>query len=402
MEILFIAPRIKKNGGQAVQIIQLAKFLNLNGHDIIIISPENVAFFTKEIRAFENSRFKFGIFKKIIEWIPVRYLILIVKGIKYLKLYKVKVIQAFDPHLSGIVGTILGKLFNIPVVIRIGAKYNEFYIYKYLNNKPILRSSFIKSLFSTILSQIEKYSLNKCDKIIAICDFIFKYISSKSYLKDHKKIKVIPSGINLSSLIYNDILRNSAKLGRYIIYVGRVVRYKGIDLLIESVAEILKKYDLKLLIVGSTEFDPKFVYELKNKVNKYRLNKKIIFTGIIPHKMIPSMLKNAEMLVLPSLKKKYDIEEGIPNVILEAFNLECPVIASNVGGIPEIVHNYKTGLLFESGNKIELSEMIKILIHNSELREKIIKNAKNYLVKNRNIHTLYASYIKIYEELQKI
>jgi glycosyltransferase involved in cell wall biosynthesis len=97
---------------------------------------------------------------------------------------------------------------------------------------------------------------------------------------------------------------------------------------------------------------------------------------------------------MPSIQTPDNDRDGIPNVILEAFMLNVPVIASDVGGIPEAVIDWRSGLLVEPGNVLRLKEAILSLLKDHSLRSQIIKGAQEHCNMNfdagGNIRKLYS------------
>ena len=104
------------------------------------------------------------------------------------------------------------------------------------------------------------------------------------------------------------------------------------------------------------------------------------------------VVKSSQVFVLPSRA------ESVPQSILEAFFLKIPVIASNVGGIPEIVTNNKTGLLIEPNNPVELLEKINYLLNNIEFCNTLANNAYDFVMKNFSWEALLPKYIELYEK----
>ena len=101
-------------------------------------------------------------------------------------------------------------------------------------------------------------------------------------------------------------------------------------------------------------------------------------------------LKNFDIFVLPSLK------EGLPYVILEAGLAGLPVIASNVGGIPEIIENGKDGLLVPPADPKELIKAIKKLIEDKTLRENLAKNLHEKITKEFSLEKMLRETISLY------
>ncbi len=126
-----------------------------------------------------------------------------------------------------------------------------------------------------------------------------------------------------------------------------------------------------------------------------KINGKVVYCTNIEWKKAMSLLKSSKVLVLPSRV------ESVPNVIKEAFFLKVPVVASNVGGIPEIVTNEKTGLLVEPNNPQNLANAINRLLENKELAKNLADAGFEFLKNNLTWDVLLPKYIKFYEDLVK-
>ena len=113
-------------------------------------------------------------------------------------------------------------------------------------------------------------------------------------------------------------------------------------------------------------------------------------TSLEWHKAM-EVLKSSQVLVLPSRI------ESVPQSILEAFYLKIPVIATNVGGVHELVSNNKTGLLVAPNNSKELLEKINYLLNDIELCNRLANNAYEFVMKNFSWEVLLPKYIELYE-----
>lgn len=134
----------------------------------------------------------------------------------------------------------------------------------------------------------------------------------------------------------------------------------------------------------------------KNKGHKYLLEAakycpdiKLNIISNIPD--ASKYLKNFDIFVLPSLK------EGLPYVILEAGLAGLPVIASTVGGIPEIIENGKSGLLVSPANPEELADAVKKLIEDKTLRENLAKNLREKIKKEFSLEKMLKETISLYK-----
>lgn len=147
--------------------------------------------------------------------------------------------------------------------------------------------------------------------------------------------------------------------------IGRLVWVKGVNFLLQAAANLSKKYtDIHFLIVG----DGPLKNTLEQQANNLGINDKCSFIGF--QEDIPAILKITDILVLSSHI------EGLPMVILEAMASGIPVVASAVGGIPEVVEDGKTGFLVQPGNPYSLSEKLAELIIDKNLRERMGESGK--------------------------
>ena len=159
-----------------------------------------------------------------------------------------------------------------------------------------------------------------------------------------------------------DILDETSKIKNQIVYIGRDSYEKGIDIL--------------------KEIEPK-------------INGNVIYCTDLKWKEAMNILKKSSMLVIPSRM------ESIPQVIKEAFFLKIPIIATNVGGIPELIENNVSGILVEPNNPEKLLEKINELIENKELAQKLAKNSHDFVMKNLTWEILLPKYVKFYKDLIK-
>lgn len=145
-----------------------------------------------------------------------------------------------------------------------------------------------------------------------------------------EKIITIPNGVDVKVFRPLDQADCQQKLGweqqkKHLVFIGNLVPIKGIIYLIQAVKKL--RDDILLHIVGQGELEA----ELRREVEKLGLEKRVLFYGRKPHAEMPVWLNAADILCLPSLN------EGQPNVVLEALACHTPVVASNVGAIPDLI-----------------------------------------------------------------
>ena len=205
-----------------------------------------------------------------------------------------------------------------------------------------------------------------------------------------EKLTVIPYGIDIDAFenkTNQPLSKSAEKKGTFTISCpARLVPVKGHRILIKALNR-LKSIDSSwhCWLIGDGELRK----DLEVQVNKFGLNEQVTFLG--DRDDVPSLLKQSDLMVLPSL------QDNLPFSIMEAQLAGVPIIASNTGGIPEMIDNEQTGLLFDVGNDEHLSQQIQRMIIDKELRENTAKAARNWAEREWSINTIIDRTIKVYE-----
>jgi glycosyltransferase involved in cell wall biosynthesis len=141
-------------------------------------------------------------------------------------------------------------------------------------------------------------------------------------------------------------------------YVGRVRREKGVDILLHAISILAANGgDFRLVVVG----DGPQLAECQELAADLRMASRISWLGVISPQELPSHYRSFDVLAVPSRS------EGFGLVAVEAMAQGVPVVAARVGGLPEIVADGLTGLLFEPGNEYDLAHQLETLMANRVL-----------------------------------
>ena len=228
-----------------------------------------------------------------------------------------------------------------------------------------------------LLSRLVNFSIRKNilfkSRIREIYGKVDLFISPSLFLRNKfiklgmpsRKIIYCNNGIGLG--LFEDIQKTRADKIRFG-FIGTLISSKGIHVLIKAFKGI-KQNNMVLKIYGTS---PKNngIFNYFNRVkNMARSNRHIRFMGTFNNKDIAGIFSNIDVLVVPSIWP-----ENSPMVIQEAFESQTPVIASNIGGIPELVRDDVNGLLFKSGDVSDLRQKLKYVTDNPELLQKWRKN----------------------------
>jgi len=300
-----------------------------------------------------KTKYDFGIFKLLSDTIEN---------------YKPDIIHAWLPHYITIPSMFIAEKYNIPC------------IYSYRNTRKLKSiRDFVEYLF------ILKYS----DKIVSNNDIIF---SSKfyKYLFRIKNGEIIDNGFPIE-----EIKKKSNKKNNFLennkfnlLFSGRLIHQKNLNILIEAFHEIKQKNKFKLYICGEGYLKKQLI----EKINNLKLNKYISILGY--REDIYSIMKNSDLLILPS---KF---EGMPNTLFESMILGLPVLASNIGQHKKWIDHKKNGFLFNKESAEDLCIKINEIFENKYLYNQVKKKEMEF-VKDFDIDNMIDKYRKLYEGLAR-
>ena len=284
---------------------------------------------------------------------------------KYFKNQKPDIVYTFTPK-AGLLGMMASFLSRVPVRIHniVGMPLMEATGKKFILLKFIERLTY---LFSTNLF-CNSFGLKK---------FINENLTKKD-------VKVIAQGSingvdteffkNTKTLDEKELIRDKFKIDKkdfVITFVGRIVKDKGINELIEAFINLSKKYNnLKLLLVGDYE---EHLNPIKNE-NKILIDSldSIITVGF--QNDIRDFLSITDLFVLPSYR------EGLPNSLIEAGSFGIPLLATNINGCNEIIDDGITGILVEKKSAKKLEEAIDKLLEDKELYNSIKLKVRDRII----------------------
>lgn len=234
----------------------------------------------------------------------------------------------------GFVCTLAGKMFGIP-----------FMLY-------ILGSDWYIARDKRFQGQMFRFGIRRCGTLITQSHVIERDVLERF---PEATIEVIPNGLTLP---------DKRSKGDKIVYLGRLVEVKGVRYLIEAVKGIP---DCPEVIIAGAGPEGKTLKEMAAGMN-------IRFVGRVLN--IEDVFMESGIFVLPSLS------EGLPQAMLEAMSYGIPVIATTVGGVPDVVEHGRTGFLIEPGNPGEIRKYLEMLLSDEGMRKTMSENClseiKNY------------------------
>ncbi|MEM7131337.1 MAG: glycosyltransferase family 4 protein [Chloroflexota bacterium] len=213
------------------------------------------------------------------------------------------------------------------------------------------------------------------------------FISPSQFLKEKVESYGIQNPIvHLPNFINIDDFTPCYEPEDYFVFCGRLVPEKGIRTLVQAMKNINQSH---LYIAGNGELED----DLKDFVRNNDIYN-VTFLGHLPKEKLIPLIQKASFMVTPS-----EWYENNPMSVIEAFASGTPVVGANIGGIPELVQDNHTGMLFESGNQQQLEISILSLLSNRENLIRMGQNCRAHVETHNNPTTHYQQTLALYQRL---
>ena len=258
----------------------------------------------------------------------------------------------------------------------------------YSDNK-FVNPDYYKSL---LLQKIGRYVMKRAARVRVISYAIFSQVREQGISESKIRLVSLRVDLNLFNPV-SDTGKKEDKMGiTKIGYLGRLVSGKGLEDLFEAML-ILKSQNLSfnclIFGVGSKEG------ELKKMAEDLNIKDKIEWRGFVPYSKVPEALAQIDIFVYPSW------HEGFGRSIMEALAMEKAVVATRVGGIPDLINDGENGFLVEPHNPSALAQKIKELIEDKELREIFGKAGREWVSKKYEWNQGIKQFAQLFLELKQ-
>jgi glycosyltransferase involved in cell wall biosynthesis len=312
-----------------------------------------------------------------LNWIAGLNLKITEKALELSKQYKFHILHAHD-WLVGEAAITLAKFLNLPLITTIHAT-------EYGRNSGIY----------TELQQFihnKEYELVHSSEHIIVCSDFMKEEVSEVFKVSTNKLSIIPNGVDKevpvteNGYALHPILSREKR--KIIFSIGRFVKEKGFDLIIEA-AKSLKHQNLCFVIAGN---GPMF-HEYLQLIQKYDLQDYVYLPGFISDQQRLQFFRHCSMAIFPSRYEPFGI------VALEALKYARPLIVSETGGLKGINKHMETGLFMESGNVKSLVEQIEYVLFKPIRAEQMAANGKRLVERYYSWHRIAEMTKRHYEEL---
>ena len=281
-------------------------------------------------------------------------------------------------HISkaGILGRLAGRCAGVPVLV-----------HTYHGRVEEVHSG---SLKSRLFLACERMAARWTDLLVAVSRETARQCAD-SGIGAASQYRVIHNGIDLEPFFdfyANDELLFESQGSPLIGAVGSLTPEKGLEGLLEAASMLRERYpQLQVAIVGDGILRPR----LQERARQLGIQDSVHFTGIVDD--VRDWLANFDLLVMPSLS------EGFPTVLLEAMAMGCPVVASCVGGIPEVVVDGEHGLLIEPGDAGVLAKAIDALLKDEGRRRTMGEKGRGHVAREFGLEKMLRRLEQEYEKV---
>jgi hypothetical protein len=260
------------------------------------------------------------------------------------------ILQPHSPVLNALPALWVGRKHKVPVVYEIRACWEDAAVDHGTAREGDLRYRLSRAL--------ETFAVRRADAVTTICEGLRNDLAGRGIAAE--KITVIPNAVDVASFAFgrSGDAELRARLGlrdAFIVgFVGSFYAYEGLDLLIESVAQLAPQWPaLRVLLVGGGPQDA----ALRAQVARLNLDERVIFTGRVPHAEVQRYYELIDVLAYPRHPMRLT-ETVTPLKPLEAMAQGRMLVASDVGGHRELIRDGQTGWLFKAGKADALAHAL--------------------------------------------
>lgn len=311
-----------------------------------------------------------------------------------IEIEKPDILHAHSPSLNGMAALRAGKKHNIPVVYECRAFWEDAAV-----NHGTSKEGGARYLLSRFL---ETRVFQQADAVTTICDGLKRDIIARGV--PAKKITVIPNAVDIGRFTM-DVKPDPEKMaelnleGKTVLgFIGSFYAYEGLVHLVRAIPNILKSApDTRLLLVGGGPQEK----EIREWVDRLKLHEIVRFTGRVPHDEVTDYYNLVDIFVYPRLNMRLT-DLVTPLKPLEAMAQGKLVLASDVGGHRELIHDGENGYLFSAGSIESLSIAVLEMMEHRDKWTILKENGRKYVEEERNWPTSVSNYHKVYSQLLNI
>jgi glycogen synthase len=311
-------------------------------------------------------------------------------GRRVLELHRAEpfdLIHAHSPVLCGLPAHVAARRLGLPSVYEVRALWEDAAAHQGKGDPGSARYAATRAL--------ETHLVRRASAVVAICDGIRRDLVDRGVPSD--RVSVVPNGVDtarFSPLPRDEALADRLGLrGKIVVaYLGTLFRFEGVALLLHALRRLVDaRAEVRGLIVGGGEVEA----ELRDLHADLDLGDHVVLAGRVPPAEVERYYTVADVLCYP--RERHRITElTTPLKPLEAMSMGKAVVASDVGGLRELVDDGATGFLFRAGDAAHLEAVLTRVVDGPDLRRRAGERARAHVVAERDWRKVTARYRDVY------
>lgn len=315
------------------------------------------------------------------------------KGIKWVASHEgVDIIHSHSSYLNGVRANAAAKALGIPSVYEVRGLWQDT-----ASINEDLDSGSWKYKF---ISYMDRKAMLGADRVVTLSTQLMNELAGLGVKKD--RLFIVPNGVDTNVFIPQD--KNTEIIQKYGLenmivfgFIGTIRKIEGLSLFIEKFQSIIKKTDMvRVLFIGHGDE----IENLKKIVHSRNLDKYVHFVGSVPHNEVLDYYSVIDILLYPRIDAKVN-HKVTPLKPLEAMAMKKVVIASDVGGLTELVKEGTNGLLFKAGDGEHFIKRCLEVIENPDMINSLGEKAREWVVRKRDWSNIIKLYNNVYEGLAR-
>ncbi len=374
MNILFLSSQYLPHlGGVEVVVKNLAKEFVSNGHNVLVVTaraPRRLSP-AEKIDGIPVRRFYLGLPDRISPSFfafPVFFPLTIFRIVRLIRKKKIDILNLHFADKAGLYALCLSYVTKPRLVISLHGNDVE---------KFPEESIFYRQLFRLLVKRADLVTINS--------EFIRRKATGLAP-RLRSKGRVLGNGVDLEEIEKAEPYQSDHP---FILGLGRLVPKKGFDVLVNAFGNIAASFPNHQLIIAG---DGPERSKLESLIEKLSLERKVTLLGRVTHEKALSLFKSCDLFVLPSRKEPFGI------VLLEAMAAGAPIVATEVGGVTEIIKSGYNGLLVKSDNPDQLAVEINKVLSDESVRKKLSGHCLDF-VDNFSWQQVAKRYIDLFAAL---
>ena len=363
-------------GGPAIHTEILSRYLPQQRYETLVIGGELEQKESSRLRELETKGVRIQIIKSMKrDLFSLHDIKTIIKLYKVIKTEQPDIVETHTAKAGG-TGIIAARLSGVPIILH---TFHGHVFEHYFNRAK-----------TKLIILIEKFLAKLSTKIIVLSQQQYEDIVQRFRIASSKKTLIIPLGFELerfSCIKKNGSLKLELGISEsdfLIAIIGRVVPIKNHEMMFRVIRQLnQEKIKVHLAIIGDGE--------LREKLEKQVCDNYFHFLGW--RYDLENIYSSVDLVALTSLN------EGTPLALIEAMAAGVPVVATNVGGVSDIITNGETGFCCKINDDHDMTEKIKVLLFNKELSYQISQNARQFVLDRYNVQRLIDDMNNLYKNL---